>query len=129
MQKEMKLKVILKNEQSFRPVYGINFATLEAMVLIGGCCYEWHKYKTVIEYTGMNLDDQPLFRGDVIQFKYYDNMEPSGFGICEGVIEFENGCYVVKHPDFKYSEDSPPDTLYRWLKDEKCEKVGNVFNK
>jgi hypothetical protein len=77
---------------------------------------------TIMLYSGIG----DYYSGDIIQYTYEDKCAENGIGTCRGVVEFENGCFVVKEPRFRYS-DNLPDTLYQWLKDEKCEKVGNIY--
>ena len=87
--------------------------------------------ETVTQFTGLKLKGQKLYTKDVIQFRYKDNMEPTGYGYCTGVIEFENGAFVVKEIGFKHydweNESQRPDLLYDWLKDNRCKYIGNIL--
>ena len=101
------------------------------------CCYsdktfgEWKiDYKTVL-FTGFKLKGRELYTKDVIQYKYKDKCEPGGYGYYTGVIEFENGAFVVKEIGFKNydwkSEHQRPTLLYDWLRNNRCKYLGNVL--
>ena len=83
-------------------------------------------------FTGLVLRGKKLFEGDVIRFKYLDEIEEEGFGYVYGIITFENGCFVVKEPSFdNYSWEkfqNRPFPLYDWLFDNDCEYVGNIYD-
>jgi hypothetical protein len=87
------------------------------------------KSKTVTLFTGFSLDDQDLYEKDIIRFNYEDECEPNGIGYCIGIIEFENGAFVIKEIGFdNYDwEKERPSLLYDWLRDNDCELIGNVF--
>jgi len=86
---------------------------------------------TLIQFTGFKLKGRELYTKDVIQFRYSDKIEPAGYGYCTGVIEFENGAFVVKEIAFKNyywkSEDQRPALLYDWLRNHRCKYLGNVL--
>lgn len=94
-------------------------------------CNSENKRSIIMQFAGFALDDCELYAKDIIRFKYEDRIEETGFGYCTGVIEFENGCFVVKEIGFEHydwnNEDQRPALLYDWLKDNDCEYVGNVF--
>ena len=87
--------------------------------------------KTVSQFTGLKLKGQKLYAKDVIQFRYEDKCEPGGYGYCTGVIEFENGAFVVKEIGFKYynwkDNMERPELLYDWLKDNRCKYIGYIL--
>ena len=87
--------------------------------------------ETVTQFTGLKLKGQKLYTKDVIQFRYEDKCEPGGYGYCTGVIEFENGAFVVKEIGFKYynwkDNMQRPDLLFKWLKDDRCKYIGNIY--
>jgi hypothetical protein len=67
----------------------------------------------------------PIYEGDRIRYSYTDKAEELGYGRCEGIVTFENGCFVVKQEGFDYEKaDLPPFTLHEWLMDDDCEVVG-----
>ena len=68
-----------------------------------------------------------IYAKDIIRFAYEDKCEDGGIGYCFGVVEFENGCFVVKEPNFTYDKHCMPQTLREWLRDEQCEVIGNVY--
>lgn len=94
------------------------------------CCFK-DKYEILL-FTGLtDRDQKELFNKDIIQFKYWDKFEENGYGFVKGVIEFENGCFVVKEFGFDYDYNDPertPDTLFNWLSSENCYLIGNVFD-
>ncbi len=84
----------------------------------------------LLQFTGSKLKGRELYTKDVIQFRYRDGCEPGGYGCCAGVIEFENGAFVVKEIGFKYydwkNEDKRPTLLYDWVKFNRCKYIGNI---
>ncbi len=82
--------------------------------------------------TGLKIGKTELIEGDTIRFKYKDHIEPGGFGYIYGVIVFENGCFVVKEPNFKHYNWAinltRPDLLYNWLKLNRCKIVKPLKN-
>ena len=80
--------------------------------------------------SGLFLGTRELEIGDVIQYRYPDKMEKFGYGVVEGVVVFENGCFVVKEIDFDgylwTDMDIRPQLLYDWLRDNPCKYTGNI---
>jgi len=73
--------------------------------------------------SGLKINGIEVKEGDVIRFKYEDDMEDEGYGYCTGKVVFKNGCFVVKE-DFDYTKaKTPPDTLYNWITDNECEII------
>jgi hypothetical protein len=71
-----------------------------------------------------DMNGKLLYEKDIIKFSYFDNVTKQNEYIY-GVIEFENGSFVVKEPKYEYTKKNMPETLFKWLSDEKCEFVGN----
>ena len=85
-------------------------------------------YHKDIQYTGEKIKDKKLYESDIIEFTYKDEQEETGFGKCKGIIEFENGCFIVKEIGFKYNYSTNyPMTLHEWLTDDLCELIGSKF--
>lgn len=80
--------------------------------------------------SGLFLGTRELEIGDVIQYRYPDKMEKLGYGVIEGVVVFENGCFVVKEIYFDgylwTDMDRRPQLLYDWLRDNPCKYAGNI---
>ena len=68
-----------------------------------------------------------IYAKDIIRFAYEDKCEDGGIGYYIGVVEFEDGCFVVKEPNFTYDKHCMPQTLREWIQDGQCEVVGNVY--
>lgn len=68
-----------------------------------------------------------IYAKDIIRFAYKDICEKGGIGYYYGVVEFEDGCFVVKEPNFSYDKHCRPSTLSEFLEEPQCEVVGNVY--
>jgi hypothetical protein len=79
-----------------------------------------------LQFTGLHdSKGTPIYEGDRIGYSYPDKVEELGYVSCEGIVTFENGCFVVKQEGFDYEKaDLPPFTLHEWLMDDDCEVVG-----
>jgi uncharacterized phage protein (TIGR01671 family) len=85
--------------------------------------------KTVGQFTGRkDKNGREFFEGDSISFQYEDKLDEKGFGICEGIIVYENGCFLVKQKDFIYTKENPI-SLNEWLSDDDCQIIGNIHEK
>ena len=107
--------------------YGINPVDKDIVFMgYGGIkMYRIHA-GTLQQYTGLNCNDKRVYEGDTIRFRYEDNCEENGYGYISGVVEFENGCFVVKEPGYDYNPSCPPQTLCEWLQDNPCEIVETI---
>ena len=80
------------------------------------------------QYSGINdKNGKEVYEGDIIRFAYKDICEEGGIGYCSGVVAFEDGCFVVKEPNFNYDKHCMPQTLWEWIQDEQCEVIGNIY--
>ena len=90
--------------------------------------FEVHS-ETVGQFTGLkDKNGRKFFEGDIISFQYEDKIEEKGFGICDGIIVHENGCFLVKQKDFIYKKENPI-SLNEWLSDDDCQIIGNIHEK
>lgn len=131
--KNIKFKVWDKKGKKWIPDYQLIINTQGKLC----CCYsdktfgEWKIDYKVVLFTGFKLKGRELYTKDVIQFSYKDKIEIIGYGYCTGVIEFENGAFVVKEISFKHydwkNEDQRPILLYDWLRNHRCKYLGNVL--
>jgi uncharacterized phage protein (TIGR01671 family) len=83
---------------------------------------------TIGQFTGLkDKNGNDIYEGDVIEYKYQDDLENYGFGVCYGYVSFEKSSFVVKQKGFDYEKAKyEPCTLYSWINDEKCELIGNI---
>jgi len=83
----------------------------------------------VFQFTGLHdSKGTPIYEGDRIRYSYPDKVEELGYGRCEGIVTFENGCFVVKQEGFDYEgKGEKPSTLHEWLMDDDCEVVGEAI--
>lgn len=105
------------------------FDSIQHINEIGQIESDYIKSETLSQFTGLyDKNGKEIYDGDIIRFKYLDKHEESGFGYCSGVVTFENGCFVVKDPDFDYGVGCHPMTLREWLTDDPCEIIGNIHD-
>ena len=73
--------------------------------------------------TGLKIGKTELIEGDTIRFRDYDAVV--GHDYITGVIVFENGCFVVKEPNFEHYDwkGNRPGLLYDCLKENRCKKL------
>jgi uncharacterized phage protein (TIGR01671 family) len=109
--------------------YGINIPFIGDGIQNGSVKgFEVHP-ETVGHFTGLkDKNGREIFEGDLISFQYEDKLEEKGFGICEGIIVYENGCFLVKQKDFIYTKENPI-SLNEWLSDNDCQIIGNIHEK
>jgi len=93
--RERKLRAILKGENVFRKVWGIDFLELRVLVSISGS-YEWRKWKVLSDYTGVNdKNGKEIFEGDIIKGRHVNGR----FYVCE--VKFDHGRFVMWWPRSK----------------------------
>ncbi len=62
-----------------------------------------------------------VYTGEIIQFRFEDHMEPSGYSVCNNLVGFTGGRFCYKWEDKKRWNDlEPGDFKY-------AEVIGNVY--
>lgn len=111
MKREIKLRVKLKNEHSFRDAYGINLLNYTAMVLIGGQ-YEWIEYKDIVQFTGLSdKNGKEIYEKDKV---FIENAFNGSDPDVEGIIRYSDCNYYV---DESGDADGLGLELGIWIKD------------
>lgn len=88
---------------------------------------DYYEYDLMLSSGLVDKNHDEIYERDIIRFKYEDKCEEKGYGYCEGIVVFKNGCFVVEQAGFDYRPGYEPMTLHTWLKDNPCEIVGNIY--